>query len=593
MQNKIKRIPYGKSDFEAVNKQNDYYVDKTHYIPKIEQTPFVFLIRPRRFGKSLFLSTLHSYYDINKKDRFEEFYRETYILKNPTDEQGKYMILYFNFSEIIKDKDKVQDDFNKYCAKTIDHFVLTYKKYLPAEITDSVSEEKLAHEKLQLLSRGLKNNDTKIYLMIDEYDNFTNTLLAEYGEKEYEKIARESGYFKDFFTMLKGAATGSGAGLARMFITGVSPVTMDDVTSGFNIGSNISIREQFNEILGFTEREVSDFLDYYASVGVFKLDKEKTMLLMKKWYGNYKFSMRSKDSIYNSDMILSFMLEAAGLDSFPDNLIDQNMQMDYGKLRHLIAVDGKLNGNFAKLKTIINDNGITSSINLSFPYDKLVLDENFISLLYFFGLITFTGEYREGLPYFEIPNETIKKMMFGYIRDSFDDVGAFGVDIYELKRRFQAMAYDGDFKPVFQFLADEIKKQTKIRDYIDGEKVIQGFFLAYLNIIDFYISLSEKEMNKGYADIVMKPFYLKYNDIKYAYLFEFKYIKRTTDKKKLAKELKQKILDSKNQLNQYANDDFAKKMMNNAPYGSVILKKGIIIFHGWELVYIEEMGIDV
>ncbi len=585
---KIKRIPYGKSDFEAVNGENRYYVDKTHFIPVLEKTDYVFLIRPRRFGKSLFLSTLHSYYDIKKKGRFEEFYRETYILKHPTEERGKYMVLYFNFSEIIKDRNKVQEDFNDYCKNVIEQFVYDYEEYLPKKLIEKLAEDNSAHKKLQILSTGLKNNEVKIYLMIDEYDNFTNTLLSEYGESEYKKIAREAGYFKDFFTILKGIATGSGAGLARMFITGVSPVTMDDVTSGFNIGDNISVDEQFNEILGFTEKDVNEIIDYYSSVGLFKLDKEETLEIMKKWYGNYRFSEDAEKMIFNTDSILHFMNKERNKKRIISNLIDPNMQMDYGKLRHLIAIDGKLNGNFTKLKTIINDGGISSEIVLSFPYDKLIKEENFISLLYFFGLITFTGKYKKGMPYFEIPNETIRKMMFGYIRDSFNDVGAFGVDVYELKRRFQAMAYDGDFKPVFRFIADEIKRQTKIRDFIEGEKVIQGFFMAYLNVIDFYISLSEEEMSKGYADIVMKPFYFKYNDLKYAYLLEFKYIKRTKDKKLFEEKLAQKISESKKQLDSYADDDFGKKMMHTPPYGDVILKKGIIIFHGWELVYIEE-----
>jgi hypothetical protein len=269
-----KRIPYGTGDFDALVASNEYYVDKTPYIPELETARYVFLIRPRRFGKTLFLSMLQSYYDINKADRFEELYRDTWILENPTPERAKYMILYFNFSMVSKSKDAVQDNFNFYCITAIESFVRRNCDYLPDDLAERLGTCPTAHEKLQMLGSELVGSETKIYLMIDEYDNFTNTLLAEYGPQEYGKICRQEGYFKQFFTVLKGITSGSGSALARMFITGVSPVTMDDVISGFNIGSNITTNETFNEILGFSEAEVIAMMDYYQSVGVFKLDKD-------------------------------------------------------------------------------------------------------------------------------------------------------------------------------------------------------------------------------------------------------------------------------------------------------------------------------
>ena len=590
---KIKRIPYGIGDFEAVNFKNEYYLDKTMYIPKLEMTRFIFFIRPRRFGKTLLLSTLQSYYDINKSDRFEEFYRDTWILENPTEERAKYMILYFNFSEVTKAKDKIQEDFNNYCCLKIDSFLKTYKNYIADELIEKISSFNSAHEKLYTLSDGLANSEIKIYLMIDEYDNFANSLIAEYGTPEYEKLTRNTGYFKQFFSNLKGMASGSGAGLARMFITGVSPVTMDDVTSGHNIGNNISTDAMFNEMLGFTEKDVSDIIDYYTEIGLFNLDKQQIMAVMKKWYDNYQFSENAKTKIYNTDAILYFMNKSFYLDKLISNLIDDNLRMDYSKLKHLIALDkGKkkvLNGNFSKLKHIIENNGISSKVKTSFPNEKLGEKENFVSLLLFFGLLTYSGKTEEGEPLLVIPNETIRTMIYDYIRSSYDDVGAFAVDIFELKDKIKKMAYRGNFKPVFEFIANEIKKQTKIRDFIKGEKVIQTFFMAYLNIVDFYLSLSEEEMNKGYADIVLKPFYAKYGDIGYAFLFEFKYIKRSENKDEYETILSKKIKDSREQLKKYENNENARKMLSLEPYGNVKLKKGIIIFHGWELVHLEEV----
>ena len=586
--NMIKRIPYGVSDFEVVNKPNEYYVDKTSFIPELEKTKFIFLIRPRRFGKSLLLSTLQTYYDITKKDLFEEFYRETWILENPTEERAKYLVMYFNFSAILKEKDKVQEDFNKYCLKVIDHFIRRYAEYLPADLIKILKNDHTAHEKLHTIATELTNSEYKIYLFIDEYDNFTNTLLTDFGEPEYKKITRQAGYFKQFFTNLKLLTSGSGSGLARMFITGVSPVTMDDVTSGFNIGNNISTDLVANNLLGFTDKDVNDILDYYISVGELKIDKSEALSIMKKWYNNYIFSDESEDRVYNTDAVLYFINKAISNRKIPSVLIDDNLRMDYGKLQYLILKDKELNGNFSKLTEIIENGGIESEIKTSFPFDKITQADNFISLLYFFGLLSYSGKSLNGFPFLQIPNETIKQMMFEYVRSSFENAFGFSVQIYELSRLLSKMAYLGEFKPVFEFIENEIQKQSSLRDFIDGETFVKAFYLSYLNIYDFYISASEEEMNKGYADLIMKPFYIKYKDIKFAYLIEIKYIKKGVKDKDLEKALQEKITEAKEQLDRYSEDDYARKMLGLPPYGIVSMKKVIIVFHGWELAWCEE-----
>jgi len=586
--NKIKRIPYGVSDFEVVSRPDEYYVDKTMFIPELERTKFVFLIRPRRFGKSLFLSTLQAYYDIRYSDRFQELYRDTWILENPTDERGKYLSLYFNFSAVLKDKDKVQDDFNSYCLKVIKAFIRINRKYLPDYLIESLEKDKTAHEKLHTIATELTDSEYKIYLFIDEYDNFTNTLLTDFGEGEYKKITRQAGYFKQFFTNLKLLTSGTGSGLARMFITGVSPVTMDDVTSGFNLGDNISISPAFNTILGFTEADVNAILDYYISVGELKLEKETALQTMRKWYNNYQFSEACENPVFNTDAILYFMKEAIRDKKIPSHLIDDNLRMDYGKLQYLIIQDKALNGNFKRLTEIIYNGGIPSEIKKSFPFDQITQQENFISLLYFFGLLSFSGTYVEGLPFLHIPNETIKQMVFEYIRRSFENAYGFSVQMYELLLLVRKMAYRGEFKEAFEFIENEIKKQSSLRDFIDGETFVKAFYLSFLNIYDFYISASEEEMNKGYADLIMKPFYIKYKDIKFAYLIELKYIKRSIKDKEFDDLLKQKIQEASKQLEQYSEDEYERQMLGLPPYGVVTLKKVIIVFHGWELAYCEE-----
>jgi len=397
------------------------------------------------------------------------------------------MILYFNFAMVTKQKEKIQEDFNNYCIKEIDKFVYKYGEFLPERLKLNIVKDETAHEKLQTLSNELKEGETKIYLMIDEYDNFTNSIMAEYGTDEYKKITKTTGYFRDFFTVLKGMASGSGAGLARMFITGVSPVTMDDVTSGFNIGDNISIDARYNGILGFTEKDVEEIIDYYTEAGVFKLDKQTTLDIMKKWYNNYQFSEDGEEKVYNTDAILYFMTKSYEAKHMLRDLIDDNLRMDYGKLRHLITIDRKLNGNFEKLKEILENGEITGNINKSFPYDRLGDRENFISLLLFFGLLTFSGETVKGESKMVIPNESIKSMMYEYIRASLYDVGDFGVDVFEFRRKMQNLAYDGEWQSAFEFLGEEIKKQTRVRDYMEWASEIVRWMDADSNkVLNFY-----------------------------------------------------------------------------------------------------------
>ena len=249
-------------------------MDKTTFIPELKKTRFVFLIRPRRFGKSLLVSTLQSYYDIKKKDRFAEFYHDTWILEHPTEERAKYMVLYFNFSDILKEKEKIQEDFNLYCNKVIDIFLQTYREYLSYDLKQKMNKDSSAHEKLRTFVINLVESEYKLNLFIDEFDNFINTLLTDFGEHEYKRITHKAGYFKQFFTNLEFLTSGTGSGLARLFSTGVSPVTMDEATSGFNIIDNISNSSAFNAILGFTEKDINEILDYFISVGELKIEKK-------------------------------------------------------------------------------------------------------------------------------------------------------------------------------------------------------------------------------------------------------------------------------------------------------------------------------
>ncbi|MCL2065280.1 MAG: ATP-binding protein, partial [Candidatus Cloacimonetes bacterium] len=427
------------------------------------------------------------------------------------------------------------------------------------------------------------------YVFIDEYDNFTNTLLSDKGNILYQQITRDTGFFKSFFRVLKGLTGGVRSGLARLFMTGVSPITLDDVSSGFNIGTNISLMPEYNALLGLTDKDVSDILDYYISAGQYLLDKEESMHLLRKWYDNYIFSDESEESVYNTDGVLYFMLFTINKNRFPKKIIDENLRMDYTKLQNLVFHGDELNGNFDILTEIINTGKVSANINKSFSFSLLKESENYKSFLYFLGLLTFTGKTFKGKALLQIPNETIKHLVYDYIKGILRKPYGRLNWVDDLVNCMSNMAYDGDFKPAFDYIQKLLNIQTSVRDFINGEAVVKTFQLIYLNINDFYTSYSEKEMNKGFADIVLFPFYQKYPDMKYAYLIELKYIKKEFEGEKLSQEIKIKIKDTTEKLTKYSDDHHSKKEFNIAPFGDVVLKKIIVVYHGWDLVYCEEL----
>ena len=353
---------------------------------------------------------------------------------------------------------------------------------------------------------------------------------------------------------------------------------MDDVTSGFNIGDNITTDPSFNAMVGFTEKEVSDLLDYYKSSGLIGEEKDKLIEIMKPWYDNYLFSEYEETRMYNSDMALYFIKEYIKINNIPKIMLDHNIRTDYKKLRHLIITDMegqfRVNGNFEKLKKILEEGQIISDIARTFSVDKIINPENFISLLYYFGLLTIKGVY-QGMPLLIVPNEVIRQLYYEYIRDAYYDTKLFNIDLYKLGQLFRDMAYNGKWEELFIYLSDEMNKQTSLRDYIQGEKSIQTFLRAYLNISNYYITRSESELNKGYCDILMLPNLLNFPDMGYSYLLEIKYIgvNEYTENR-----LSSKILEAEEELKRYEKDTDLKKLT-----GETQLIKIILVFCGVEL----------
>ncbi len=320
---KYKRVPYGVTDFELMNTENYYYVDKTAFIHKIENAArFLFFLRPRRFGKSLLLAILEDYYDITKAHVFDTFFGNTYIGKNPTENRNAYLLLRFNFSAVSPESEKVQASFEDHCRIRFWEFNERNKQFLDSEYFEKFNSLTSASSMLDYLLNYCSLRNLKVFLAIDEYDNFSNTILADQGKEAYERLTHGDSFFRHFFNVIKTGTTSNNAALSRLFITGVSPLTMNDVTSGFNIGTNISFDANFNEMVGFTTEEVSQILHYYYSEKALLQSPDELLPIMSKWYNNYRFSPKGVSRMFNSDMVWFFVSSCIAQKEIPMDLSD-------------------------------------------------------------------------------------------------------------------------------------------------------------------------------------------------------------------------------------------------------------------------------
>ena len=565
------RLPYGVADFVKLRRGNEYYVDKTAYLPLLEEAGrFLFLIRPRRFGKSLLQSVMECYYDRRWEPDFDEFFGGTWIHDHPTAEKHRYLALRFDFSAVDADSSRMAASFETYCRIELESFLGRYAALIPAEPAEKVIAEPNTPARLERLFRTADALGLALYLFIDEYDNFANNLLVREGRDKYQELTHGGGFFRHFFRVLKEGVGRTGGGLARLFITCVSPITMDDVTSGFNIGSNISLDTRFNGIMGFDRAERQHL---FADFGHDYTDHED---VIDDWYDHYTFSFDAREPIANSDMVLYYLQSLRGSGEAPRELIDHNVRIDYGKLRYLVQIDRTLNGNFSRLREIIETGEQVGDIQVSFPVEALLQTENFVSLLYYLGLLTFAGE-REARPLLKIPNRTIRQLMYGYLREAYKEVEVFRPSLWTLADRLNAMAYRGEWAAFFDYLGEQVQAQAGVRDYLQGEKMVQGFLLAWLNLAPYFTVLTEQELGSGFCDLYLAPFYPRYRDMRHAYLIELKYLKRSED---TPERRRQAITEAEAQLHRYRQDNRVL-----AALGPATLHPLVLVYSGWELVY--------
>ena len=516
----IKRLPYGISDFTDLRRQNMYYTDKTQYISTMENAGnFLFLIRPRRFGKSIFLSMLAAYYDIARQDKFDELFDGLWIQQHPTEEKGTYQVIHLDFSQATVGMDgTLKQRFDRYCSTTYEVFAEKYAQYYDDNFVQDVKHRAPdSSEQLRFICKRAKERGHKLYLIIDEYDNFTNNVLNEEGEQVYHALTHATGFYREVFKIYK-------ANFQRILMMGVSPVTLDDLTSGFNIALNITTNPRFNMMLGFSETDVRDMIAYYQQTGFITTDADTLIEEMRPWYDNYCFAEDSLDTdpkMFNSDMVIYYMRNYIDFGRSPKQMLDANTRTDYKKLKRLVELDGMSERERGYIQQIAAEGSIVTDLHYSFPAERIFDEGNFISLLYYYGMLTIVGTDLDKL-ILGIPNNNVRKQYYEYLLSEYRPI--YSIDTRNLDAAYKTMALKGDIKPALTLIAEAYKNTSSVRGSIEGERNLQGFMCAYFSMTALYLIAPEVEMSHGYCDIFLMPDRKRYPEVAHSYIIELKYL---------------------------------------------------------------------
>ncbi|MCB9017536.1 MAG: ATP-binding protein [Prevotellaceae bacterium] len=573
MTDKIKQIPYAIADFPRLRRDNCYYVDKTMYLEKLERyAHFLFLVRPRRFGKSLFVSMLESYYDLAQKGDFDRLFGNLYVGQHPTGEQNQYQVVRFDFSKTNTGGGSLEENFIRYCGSVLDDFMFKYGGFYDEDTKRRYSEADAA-TKLNILDPYARCMGYRLYLIIDEYDNFTNDVLNSQGEGKCHALTHADGFYCNFFKLFKGM-------FARIMMIGVSPITLDDLTSGYNIGTNLTTDSMFNCMLGFSEMEVRDMVEYYRSAGQIRQTADELIDLMKPWYDNYCFSQRSfghDPKMFNSDMVLYFLNVLVTTGHLPETMLDNNSRTDYDKMKRIVELDKNTDHRLSLIRKIAEEGTITFQLKDTFPAETITKEDNFLSLLFYYGMLSVVDVKRSSSVY-GIPNNNIRRQYYDYMLENYQRHS--GLNLYDLNGMYEQMAYDGQWRPALDHIAEAYGRNSSVRSQMEGERNVQGFLTAYFSVCRFYLTYPEAEIAHGYADIFLLPDFRNYPEVSHSYIFELKYAKADATEGEVAAQRE----EAERQLRQYATDAKVRQLQGNSTLHLVCLQ-----FRGWQKLAFEEV----
>lgn len=571
----MKLLPYGVSDFKVIRRDDLYYVDKTPYLQLMEDANrFLFYIRPRRFGKSLLIDMMAAYYDIESKEQFSELFGNLYVGTHPTSLANRFQVMRLDFSRVSGQLEELKDKFNSYCSRQFEDFATRYAKYYEPRIIEQVMNSTDANDKIIILTTAAKRLGHRLYLIVDEYDNFTNNILANYGKEEFYKLTHAEGFYREMFKQFKGS-------FERIFMIGVSPVTLDDLTSGYNIDWNISNDPVFNSMLGFSDDEVRQMLSYYKNHGKIQRDIEDIIEDMRPWYDNYCFSveMYGKEKVFNCDMALYYIQHLIRRGKAPEEMVDKNIRTDFSKLRQLVELDRSIQRDMRirAIEKVIDNGSVDLTLRTSFPAMEVTEIQNFMSLLYYYGMLTIGGTDR-GVLRMVIPNECVRVQYWNFLTNIYQS--QHKIDLGVLEDYFRAMAFDGKWENAIRYIAKAYKDNSSLRNSIGGEHNINGFFKAYLGICDYTLLCPELELNYGYGDFVLVPCRRRFSDANHAYVIELKYCKPRS-RKETWERLESEAAE---QACQYASDPKLLKAIHGSTLHCIV-----IVFQGPNLKICHEI----
>ncbi len=576
MTNDFKQIPYGISDFKQVRKENKYLVDKTMFFEKMEQAGnFLFLVRPRRFGKSLFLNMLEAYYDINEKDNFEKLFTGLYVADHPTEYRNQYQVMHLDFSRVGSDVENLKVDFDKYLSLRCMSFAKTYARFYPDSFLDEIERTEGGKHKLNFINDAAHMAGCSLYLIVDEYDNFTNNVLNIKGHEAYHALTHGTGFYRDVFKLFKGM-------FDRIIMLGVSPITLDDLTSGYNIALNMTMDPWFNQMLGFSEDDVRQMIRYYKEVGALKQEFTEDSIIddIKPWYDNYCFAKDSfgkEPSMFNSDMVCYYLSNLIKNGQRPEELIDPNTMTDYGKLKRLIRID-KTEGKRTEIIHGIAEKGFLKARLVShFPAERMMEFGNFVSLLYYYGMLTIGGVVGERLKLI-IPNNNVRLQYYQYMLDEYSSIHS--VDISDLDDAYDEAALEGNWKPLIEFICRAYHDTTAVRQLIEGERNLQGFMNAYLTLTNYYLVAPEMEFAHGFCDFFLLPNYAVYPMVQHSYILELKYLKTDATEADAEKQWTEAVA----QIKTYAADKKLQSMLHGTQLHPIVVQ-----IKGYDLVKYDEV----
>ncbi len=521
------KFPYGIADFYKLITAGYYYADRTGYIPIIEDAGEQLLfLRPRRFGKSLWLSTLENYYDLQKADEFDRLFGHLAIGRNPTPKRNQYFVMKWDFSGVNPhgDPEEIARALYNYLNERIEGFADYYRPRLTRAISINPQD---ALASFQSLLTAVRATPHRLYLLIDEYDNFANEILMGgqgAGRQRYDGLLRGEGMLKTVFKAVKAAAAGEG--LDRAFITGVAPMVLSDMTSGYNVAKNIYLAPQFHDLCGFTEAEIGEALkQVVADCGLPAGEAEAALDQMRLYYNGYRFSDAPNDLVYNPTLALYFLDHFQQRCQPPSNMLDSNLAMDRGKLSYIAGLPG---GN-EMIVAALND---APDLAVPFLADRFGVEDvltsgkgaDFLaSLLYYFGVLTLVGRnaYRE--LQLRIPNLVIRRL---YLERLQALLLPEAEERQEGQRAAQALQRSGDLQPLCDFLEQRYFKVFSNRDYLQAnELTVKTAFLTLLFNDLLYVMDSETAVGRRYADLTMvvRPDARQYQV--FDLLLEFKFVK--------------------------------------------------------------------